>query len=326
LEETNMRVRSLIVTTLGLAFAAAAQAQQFPNRPITIIVPFPPGGVTDPVARLAGERVAGSVGQQVLVDNRPGGGGIIGAELVKRAAPDGHTIFFGHFGTHAVNPALYAKLPYDPVKDFMPITTLISTLSLLVVPADSTAKTVNELVGLARSKPAGLTYASQGIGAGGHLLGEMLKARTGTALTHVPYRGSAPAIQDMLAGRVDLFFDALITSGPHVRDGKFRALAITGDKRHRLYPDVPTMAEAGYPDMELDGWFGLFAPAGTPPAIVRRLNEEFVKAMNASDVFKRFTDNGLDVVTSTPEQFAALIARDAARLGKIVRDSGAKAE
>jgi tripartite-type tricarboxylate transporter receptor subunit TctC len=327
-EETReMRtiVRALFAFVV-VALPAVAPAQTFPSRPITIVVPFPPGGVTDPVARMAGQKVTESTGQPVVVDNRPGGGGLIGAEIVKRAAPDGHTLFFGHFGTHAVNPYLYSKLPYDAVKDFQPITLLISTLSILVVPAESPAKTLTELIQYGRTKPGGLNYASQGIGSGGHLLGEMMKARTGLNMTHVPYRGSAPAVADLLAGRGDLFFDALITSGPHVRDGKFRALGITSTKRHPLFPDVPTMAEAGMADMELDAWFGLFAPAGTPPAVVRKLNEEFVRAMKQPDVVKRFSEQGLDVMTNTPEEFAALIARDSARLGKVVKESGARAD
>jgi tripartite-type tricarboxylate transporter receptor subunit TctC len=319
-------MRKILLALVVSVAATLAHAQTFPAKPITIVVPFPPGGVTDPVARAFGQKISESVGQPVIVDNRPGGGGLIGAEVVKRAPADGYTIFFGHFGTHAVNPSLYAKLPYDPVKDFAPITTLISTQSLLVVPAESPAKTVNELVQLGRTKPGGLTFASQGIGAGGHLLGEMFRTRTGVPMIHIPYRGSAPAIADMLAGRVDLFFDALITSGPQVRDGKFRALAITGEKRHRLFPEVPTTIEVGFPELQLDAWFAMYAPGGTPAPVVRRLNEEFVRAARDPSVTKRFTDAGLDVVTGTPEELAALMVRDSARLGKVVRDSGAKAE
>src|SRR5215467_12566169 len=255
----------------GLALASlggAVVAQTFPSRPITLVVPFPPGGVTDPVARFVGQKVAESVGQQVVVENKPGAGGVIGAETVKRAPADGYTLFMGHAGTHAVNPALYTKLPYDPVKDFVPITLMISTAHILVVPADSPAKSVSELVALAKSRPNGLVYASQSVGAGGHLLGEMLKARTGANLHHVPYKGSAPAIQDILAGRVDLFFDAPITSGPHVREGKLKILAAASPRRLRWFPDTPTMAEAGYPGVELDFWFGLFAPAGTPQPVL----------------------------------------------------------
>jgi tripartite-type tricarboxylate transporter receptor subunit TctC len=291
-----------------------------------LIVPFPPGGVTDPVARMVGEKVAQSVGQPVIVENRPGGGGVIGATVVKQAAPDGYTLFMGHAGTHAVNPNLYSNLAYDPIKDFQPITLMISTTHILVVPDASPARSVNELVALAQSTPGGLTFASQGIGAGGHLLGEMLKTRTGANLRHVPYRGSPPALQDLLAGRVDLFFDAVITSYPQVKAGKLRALATASTRRTRMLPGVPTMAEAGYPGIELDFWFALFAPAGTPQPVVRRLNEEFVKALTHPDVVRWFTDQGLDVVTSTPEELAALIRADTERLGKVVKEAGVRVD
>ena len=322
--QTKTRIAWLYVLCAGLWCTAGAQT--FPARPITLVVPFPPGGVTDPVARFVGQKVSESVGQQVVVENKPGAGGLIGAETVKRAPADGYTLFMGHSGTHAVNPSLYSKLPYDPVKDFAPITLMISTSHILVVPAASPANSVAELVALAKSQPNGLVYASQSVGAGGHLLGEMLKARTGANLHHVPYKGSAPAIQDILAGRVDLFFDTPITSGPHVREGKLKILAAASARRLRWFPDTPTMAEAGYPGVELDFWFGLFAPAGTPQPALRKLHEEFVKALKNPELVKRFTDQGLDVVTDTPEEFAALIAADTLRLGKIVRDSGARAD
>jgi tripartite-type tricarboxylate transporter receptor subunit TctC len=306
--------------------ATIAFAQNFPAKPITIVVPFPPGGVTDPVARLVGIKITESTSQQVIVDNRPGGGGVIGAEVVKRAAPDGYTIFFGHFGTHSVNPSLYTKLPYDPVKDFAPITPMIATESILVVPAVSPATSITELIALSKSKPGGLNYASQGIGSGGHLLGEMFKAQAGANVTHVAYRGSAPAVQDILANRVDLFFDALITSGPHVRDGKLRALGITGKQRHKLFPTVPTLTELGHPNLDLTAWFGMFAPAGTPAPIIQRLHEEFVKAMNHPDVGGRYAAQGLDPLTMSPEAFTKLIADDTVRYTKVVKESGAKVD
>ena len=319
------KITSILAAVL-LAWAALASAQTFPVRPITIIVPFPPGGVTDPVARAVGQKIQESTGQSVLIDNRPGAGGVVAAELAKRAPPDGYTVFFSNFATHAVNVTLYTKLPYDPVKDFQPITKIIATQSMLVVPVGSPAKTPADLVALAKAKPNGMTYASQGIGAGGHLQGEMFRKMTGVTLTHVPYKGSGPALQDMLAGRVDLFFDALITAGPHTREGKLRALAITSKTRSNLYPDLPTMEELGFNGMELDAWFGMFVPAGTPQPVVRKLHEEFVKAIRSPDLVKRFTDLGLDVVTNTPEEFAALIASDIVKLGQVVRDSGAKVD
>jgi tripartite-type tricarboxylate transporter receptor subunit TctC len=323
-----VRVLGTLVAAACAAGAASVAVAQgaFPAKPITIIVPFPPGGVTDPVARQVGARLAENVKQPVIVENKPGASGIIAAEFVKKQPADGYTVLFGFTGSHAVNPSLYSKLPYDPQKDFQPVTLLINTPHILVVPADSPAKSVADLVALAKSKPAGLTFASQGIGAGGHLLGEMFKAQTKTNLSHVPYKGSAPALTDMLAGRVDLFFDAVVTSLPYVRDGKLRALAIANKTRSKLLPDVPTMAEAGFPGVEMDQWFGMMVPAGTPQAVVQRLNAEFVKAVRSPDIEKSLTERGLDVVTTTPEQFAAVIRADTATLGKVVKESGAKAD
>ena len=318
-------LKSLVVACAA-AVPGAALAQAFPAKPITIIVPFPPGGVTDPVARQVAQRVAENVKQAVIVENKPGASGIIASEYVKRQPADGYTVLFGFTGSHAVNPTLYSKLPYDPQKDFQPVTLIINTPHILVVPADSPAKSVADLVALAKSKPGGLTFASQGIGAGGHLLGEMFKAQTKANLSHVPYKGSAPALTDMLAGRVDVFFDAMVTSLPYVRDGKLRALAIANKTRSKLLPDVPTMAEAGFPGVEMDQWFGMLVPAGTPQPVVQRLNQEFVKAVRSPDIEKSLTERGLDVVTSTPDQFAAVIKADTATLGKVVKESGAKAD
>ncbi|HEX7813139.1 MAG TPA: tripartite tricarboxylate transporter substrate binding protein, partial [Burkholderiales bacterium] len=307
-------MRSKILTLLGaailLAAATVAHGENYPSRPIRLVVPFPPGGVADPVARMIGDKVARSLGQSVIVDNRPGGAGIIAAEIVKQAPADGYTLFIGHAGTHAVNPSLYSILPYDPVKDFQPITLMMSTSHVLVVPLESPAKSVSELAALAKSRPEGLTFASQSVGTGGHLLGEMFKVRTGTNLQHVPYKGSAPALADLMAGRVDLFFDAVITSAPQIKGGKIRALATASKRRPPILAQVPTMTEAGYPGIELDFWFALFAPAGTPPGIVHKLNEEFAKALHSPEVGARFTEQGLDIITGTPEELAALIRAD----------------
>jgi tripartite-type tricarboxylate transporter receptor subunit TctC len=325
-----MNQRRSVFRAVALAACLAAPlpgfGQAYPSKVITFVVPFPPGGVTDPVARMVGQKMAESVKQSVIVENRPGASGIIASEFVKRAPPDGYTVLMGFTGSHSVNPSLYSKLPYDPVKDFQPVTPLISTKHVLVVPAESPAKSVAELVELAKKSPKGLTFASQGVGAGGHLLGEMLKARTGTNLAHVAYKGSAPALQDMLANRVDLFFDAIVTSLPHIRDGKLRALAVASPTRAAVLPNVPTMAEAGFPGIEMDQWFGMFVPAGTPAQVVAKLHDELVKAVRNPEVSGKITAQGLDVMTTTPEQFAALMREDAARLGKVVKDSGAKAD
>lgn len=322
-----MNTISRFLAALALAAPLLAQAQTYPNRPITWILPFPPGGVTDPVARMVGAKVGESLGQTVIIDNRPGAASIIAAEAVKRAPADGYTLLFGHAGSHAVNQFLYPKLSYDPLRDFAPVTNLISTTHVLVVPAASPAKSMAELIALAKSRPQGLNYGSQGIAAGGHLLGEWLKLRTGITLNHVPYKGSGPLVQDLLAARVDLAFDSPITSGPHVRAGTLRALAVASPNRNRNLGDTPTVAEAGYAGLELDFWFGLFAPAGTPPAVVQTLHREFIKAINQPDVRQKILDTGLDITTSaSPEAFAALIAADAARLGKVVRDAGVRVD
>ena len=308
-----------------ICLVGSTWAEDFPSRPIRLVVPFPPGGVTDPVARVVGEHVARALGQPVVIDNRPGGAGVIGAKIVKDAPADGHTLFMGHAGTHAVNPHLLGNLGYDPVADFRPITLMISTSHILVVPESSPVKSVADLVALAKSRPEGLTYASQGVGAGGHLLGEMFTRQTGANLQHVPYKGSAPALQDVLAGRIDLFFDAVITSAPHVKAGKLRAVAAASGRRLALFPNVPTMSEAGFPGIELDFWFALFAPAGTPSPVIARLHDAFTDALRAPEM-TRFTEQGLDVVTSSPDELAALIARDTARLGKVVREAGVRVE
>ncbi len=257
--------RVVAAAALCAALPGASLAQEFPARAITIVVPFPPAGVSDPVARLVAAKLAENVKQAVIVENKPGASGIIGAEFVKKAPADGYTVLLGYTGQMSVNPALYAKLPYDPVRDFLPITTLISTRNVLVVPAESPANSVAELIGLARQNPKGLNFASQGVGTGGHLLGEMLKAKTGARLIHVPYKGSAPAIQDLLANRVDLYFEALVTALPHVQAGKLRALAITSRARTPFLPAVPTMAEAGFPGIETCPGSECLFPRGRRP-------------------------------------------------------------
>lgn len=322
----NTKMLSLLCGIVLMAIASLVQADNYPSRPIRLVVPFPPGGVADPVARMIGDKAGKSLGQSVVVDNRPGGAGIIGAEIVRQAPADGYTLFMGHAGTHAVNPSLYPNLPYDPVRDFQPVMLMMSTSHVLVVPLESPAKSVNDLAALAKSKPEGLTFASQSIGTGGHLLGEMFKVRTGTNLQHVPYKGSAPALADLMAGRVDFFFDAVITAAPQIKGGKIRALATASKRRASILPEVPTMTEAGYPGIELDFWFALFAPAGTPPAIVQKLNQEFTKALHSPEVSTRFIEQGLDIITGTPEELAALIRTDTERFGKVVREAGIKVE
>lgn len=316
--------------TAALAFClgsgALHAAESFPTRPITIIVPFPPGGSTDKAARMIAKRLQENVGQPVVIDNKGGGNGIIGIQALKQAAPDGYTLFVGHAATHAINPGLYSNLPYDPIKDFTPITPFMSFPSVLVVPAGHPDKSVADLVRRARENPGALTYSSQGTGTAGHLLGAMLETSTGTRMIHIPMKGAAPAVAEVVAGRVDMVFSSYITAGGFVKDGRLRMLAMASSKRSEALPDLPTMAELGFPNVELDYWFGIFGPAGMPPQLVQRLNQELVKAVRSPAVADSLTSQAADVVTSSPAEFAALIEADARRLGKLVRDTGMKAD
>ncbi len=299
----------------------ASGGQNYPTRAITIVVPFPPGGVTDPIARSVGQSLSESFRQSVLVDNKPGASGIIAAEFVKKSAADGHVILMAATGHLATNPLLFSKLPYE-ARDFAPVTLAVSTSHILVVPATSPANTVAEMIALAKSKPKGLTYASQGTGGAGHLLGALLKMRTQVELDHIPYKGSAPALLDVAAGRVDFFFDAIVTAAPLARDGRLRVLAVASPIRTAQFPNVRTMAEAGFPGVELDATFGFVVPAGTPPAVVRKLNEEIVRALREPALNRMLVDGGLRVIASSPEEFAAAIQSQRDRLAAVVKESG----
>jgi tripartite-type tricarboxylate transporter receptor subunit TctC len=312
---------------LALSAGEGARAQSdFPSRPITILVPFAAGGSSDVVMRLLSKSVSESLKQTIVIENRPGGSGNVAAVAIKNATPDGYTLMMGHTGTHAINATLYTDLKFDPVKDFAPVAPLISFNNLLLVPTDSPAKSAKELVALAKGKPEGLSYASQGVGTGGHLLGVLLAKQTGTKLVHVPYRGVAPAVTDLVAGRVDMMFSSYLTAKPHIEGGRLRILAIAGAKRHPVIPDVPTMSEAGFPGVEMEQWFGLFAPAGTPPVVVQKLNDEFVKALQSKEVQDILNPQGSIIIPGKPEALAAMIARDIPRLGQVVKESGAKPE
>ncbi|MBX9773423.1 MAG: tripartite tricarboxylate transporter substrate binding protein [Xanthobacteraceae bacterium] len=303
-----------------------AQTDEYPSRPITVIVPFAPGGSSDVVMRLVSKRVSESLKQTIVIDNRPGGAGNVAALAIKNAPKDGYTLMMGHTGTHAINATLYPDLKFDPVKDFTPITPLISFNNILIVNAVSPAKSAKELVALAKTKPDGLTYASQGVGTGGHLLGVILAKQTGIKLVHVPYRGVAPAVTDMVADRVDLMFSSYVTAGPHIESGKLRMLAIAGGKRHPRLQDLPTMGEAGFPGVEMEQWFGLFGPAGLPEGVVRKLNAAFVEALKSDEVQNTLLPQGAIIIPGTPQDLGAMVARDIVRLGQVVKDSGAKPE
>ena len=318
----------LVALALALV-AGAAVAQAYPSKPIRWLIPFSAGGPTDVLARAIAPRLGESLGVAVLVENRVGAGGSLAMDAVAKAAPDGYTIGMGHTGTQAINPHLYARLPYDPLKDFAPVTPVVSYVNVLVVNPAVPAKTVAELVAWTKAHPAKASFASGGNGATNHLSGELLKALTGAPLVHVPYKGSAPALTDVIAGNATCMFDILVTSLPQIRSGKVRALAVTSAKRSPYAPEIPTMRESGVPGYDEAGsdlWFGVFAPAGTPKAVVERLHAELVRALASADVAERIRAQAYDPWTLEPEAFAAFLRTDHAKWGKVVRLSGAKAE
>jgi len=322
-----MRFCFALLSLLAAPLAAHADdAASFPTRPITILVPFAAGGSSDVVMRIVAKVASQTLGQPIVIENRSGAAGNIAAMVVKQAAPDGYTLMMGHTGSHAINATLYPDLKFDPVKDFTPIAPLISFNNVLIVPAESPAKSAAELVALGKQKPDGLTYGSQGVGTGGHLLGVILAKDTGIKLVHVPYRGVAPAVTDMVAARLDFMFASYLTASPFIESGKLRMLAIAGAKRHPQIPQVPTMGEAGFPSVEMEQWFGVFGPAGVPKPIVTKLNAELVRALKSDAVQNALLPQGSVVIPGTPGDLAAMVARDIVRLGKLVKESGAKPE
>jgi tripartite-type tricarboxylate transporter receptor subunit TctC len=317
------RVAGALVASVCLVASVPGVAQTFPTKSLTIVVPFPAGGLTDQVARVLAQKLSESLRQTVIVDNRPGGGSQIAANFVKQAPADGHTLFIGDTGAFAINPGLYRKYSYDPLKDLQPISNLVASPLVLVVPKGSPANSVQDLLALAKKKPDGLNYASQGTGTVGHLLGELFKTKTGASLNHVPYKGSAPAITDVIGGQVDMLFDPVVTISPHVTAGKVKALAIAAPRRSAVLPDVRTLSELGVSGVEASVWFGMAVKAGTPDAIVARLNDEVVKALKSPDVVKRFTEQGLEILPTTSQQFGAFMKEETARWAPVVKASGA---
>jgi tripartite-type tricarboxylate transporter receptor subunit TctC len=303
----------------------SAIAQSYPSKPIRIVVPFPVGGIADIYSRLIGNRLAELWGQPVVVENRTGAGGNIAAELVAKSAPDGYTLVMGSIGTHAVNVTLFSKLPYDPVRDFAPIALAVDADGLLAVHPSVPASSVPELIALARARHGGLTYASAGAGTASHLAGELFKAMAKADLVHVPYKGNVPAITDLLAGQTALIFATMPTVLPHTRAAKLRALATTGESRAAATPELPTVAET-LPGFVVNNWVGLFAPAGTPPDIVGRLNAETRNFMQSKEITARLGAEGARFVPMTPEQFGAFVKAEIAKWAPIVRASGAKAD
>jgi len=324
-----MRLRISLFTVIA-AFAVApfanAQAPAYPTKPIRMVVPFPPGGATDILARDVAQRLTEAWGQQVIVDNRPGAGGNIGSELVAKSAPDGYTLEMGTVGTHAINASLYAKMPYDHVRDFVPIILVAAVPNVLEVNPSLPVNSVTELIAYAKANPGKLNFASSGNGTSIHLSGELFKVMAGVEMTHVPYKGSAPALQDLIAGQVQLMFDNLPPSLPQIKGGKLRALAVTSATRAPALPDVPTVAEAGLPGFEASSWFGLLAPAGTPPAIVSKINAEVAAWLATPEAKEKLSKQGAAAAGGTPDDFAKHIAAETVKWSKVVKASGAKVD
>jgi len=304
-----------------------AQAQTgYPNRPIQLIVTVPPGGAADFTARLIGAKLADALGQPVVISNRAGAGGITAAVAVAKSEPDGYTLLLNTIATHGIGPHIYANPGYDPVKDFSPVILIVKLPLVMAVNAEVPARSVADVIALAKARPGELSFSSSGSGGAPHLSGEMFKSFTGTNLLHVPYRGSAPAVVDLIAGRITMMFDATPVFLPHIGSGKLRALAAASPQRHPLLPDVPSFAELGYPGMDIALWYGVAAPGGTPQPIVQRLNAELAKITAMPDIRKSMAEQGGDAQGGTIEDFAAFMRNESARWSAVVKQAGIKPE
>ena len=307
---------------LLILLAPCALAQDYPNRPVRLIVTVPPGGAADFIARLVGGKLGDALGQPVLVENRGGAGGTIAADAVAKAAPDGYTLLQNSITTHGVGPHLYSKLPYDPVKDFSAVSGLALLPLIMAVNAELPAKTVNDVVALAKKE--NLNFASSGNGGAPHMAAELFKSVTGAPITHVPYKGSGPAVADLVGGRVQIMFDAAPSLIAHIRAGKLRVLAAASAERNRLLPEVPTFAELGHPRVAVSLWYGLLAPAATPAAIVMRLNAEVAKILQSADVREKLAAQGAEPMPGTPQAFASFMREEMAKWAPVVKQAGVK--
>lgn len=316
-------LKLLATATLALAGMAHAQSS-FPSKPINIIVPFSAGGTTDILARIVGQYLGTELGQPIIIDNKPGAGGNIGGQQAARSPADGYTLFMGTVGTHAINQSLYKKMPYDPIKDFAPLSRVATVPNLLVAHPSRPYKTVKELIAYAKAHPGEVTYGSPGSGASPHVSGALFQSMTKAELTHVPYKGSAPAVSDLLGNQIAIMFDNMPSAIQHVRSGKLRPIAVTTAKRSPELPDVPTIAEAGVPGYEATSWFGLWVPAKTPADVQQKLYTALTKVLKDPAVVKKIADQGGEVVIDTPAQFDAFIKAEAAKWGKVVKESGAE--
>ncbi len=324
--QAKLKRRTFTLTAaVLLATARSAWAQAFPSKPVRIVVPFPPGGSTDLLARRLGEKLTVSLGQPVVVENKPGAGGTTGADFVAKAAPDGHTLLLGVTGSNAIAASLFPRLPYDTLKDFAPVSQVVSAPLVLSVNAASPIKTVRDYLAAARARP--MTYGTPGNGTSMHLTGEMFDLAAGVKLTHVPYKGSAPALNDMLGGSLESMFGDFLVLLPQIRAGKVTPIAVTSSRRHPMLPDVPTIAEsgiAGLQGFEASSWQGLFAPAATPREVVARINDEVVKALDSADIKEFFGSQGFIVGGSSPEQFRALIDAEVPKWGRVIKAANVK--
>jgi tripartite-type tricarboxylate transporter receptor subunit TctC len=319
-----MRISAAVYACLlSLGLAAPAAAQNFPERPITLVIPFAAGGSTDLVGRLVAEKMSEGLGQQIIVENRGGAGGNLGAAAVAKAAPDGYTILMATVATHALNPAVYTKMPYDAVKDFAPISLLVTVPNVLAVHPSVPANNAQELIALLKANPGKYSYASSGNGTPLHLSGELFKTMAGVDVVHVPYKGSGPALVDVLGGQIPIIFDNLPSSTQHIKSGKLKGIAVTSPERAPAFPDLPALTEA-LPGYETYTWNALFAPAGTPPEVVKKLNEEANKAVNDPKVKEKLAEFSATVVASTPEELGKHVVAELAKWAPIVKASGAK--
>jgi tripartite-type tricarboxylate transporter receptor subunit TctC len=318
---------ALLAAVAGMLCVAPAMAQEkWPSKPITYIVPFPPGGTTDILARLVAQKLGPALGTSIVIENKPGAGGNIGSDYASKAAPDGYTILGGTISSHAINASLYPNLPYDPLKSFAQVTLLGTNANVLVVGANSPIKSVQDIVSLSKSKPGSLSFASAGNGTSQHLSAELFKTMAGIEMVHIPYKGSAPAIQDVMGGQVPLMFDTTVVAAPFIDSGRVRALAVTSGKRLPSLPNVPTMAEAGIAGYEVVAWQGIFAPAGTPAPIVQRLYTEISAILKQPDVQERLAKLGVEPSGMSPQQFAAFQAAEIAKWAKVVKAAKVKVD